>query len=68
MYANQLLEGEEVTDYNKVTDSETLDAIKEESLLKLGYFLEPKELFDVIAKRGNSDTESDSNYILDDLQ
>jgi len=68
LYANQLLEGEEVTDYNKVTDDETLDAIKEESLLKLGYFLEPKELFNVIAKRGNSDTESESNYILEDLQ
>jgi type I restriction enzyme M protein len=68
LYANGLLEGEEVTDYKKVTDTETLDAIKEESLLKLGYFLQPKELFSELAKKGNADTESESNYIIEDLQ
>ncbi len=68
LYANELLEGEDVTDYIKVTDSETLEAIKEESLLKLGYFLQPKELFSELAKKGNADTESESNYIIEDLQ
>ncbi|HDZ85224.1 MAG TPA: type I restriction-modification system subunit M, partial [Candidatus Moranbacteria bacterium] len=34
LYANGLLEGEEVTDYKEVTDPEILDAIKEESLMK----------------------------------
>ena len=68
LYANSLLEGEEVTDYKKVTDSEILDAIKEESLMKLGYFLKPQELFSEIAKKGNADTESESNYIIEDLQ
>ena len=68
LYANNLLDGEEVTDYKKVTDSETLEAIKEESLLKLGYFLLPKELFSELAKKGNADTESESNYIIEDLQ
>lgn len=68
LYANGLLEGEEVTDYKKVVDQETLDAIKEESLLKLGYFLLPQELFSEIAKKGNADTESESNYIIEDLQ
>jgi type I restriction enzyme M protein len=68
LYANGLLEGENITDYKEVTDNETLEAIKEESLLKLGYFLEPKELFSVLAKKGNSDTESESNYIIEDLQ
>lgn len=66
LYANRLLEGEEVTDYKKVTDPETLEAIKEESLLKLGYFLQPKELFSELAAKGNADTES--NYIIEDLQ
>ena len=33
LYANGLLEGEKVTDYTKVTDEETLQAIKDESLL-----------------------------------
>jgi len=68
LYANELLEGEEVTDYKEVTDPETLEAIKEESLLKLGYFLLPKELFSELAKKGNADTESESNYIIEDLQ
>ena len=68
LYANELLVGEAVTDYKGVTDSETLDAIKEESLLKLGYFLKPSELFSVLAAKGNSDTESESNYILEDLK
>ncbi|MFL1013618.1 type I restriction-modification system subunit M [Flavisericum labens] len=68
LYANELLKGEEVTDYKEVTDTETLDAIKEESLLKLGYFLQPKELFSELAKKGNADTESESNYIIEDLQ
>lgn len=68
LYANGLLDGEEVTDYKEVTDEETLEAIKEESLLKLGYFLQPQELFSVLAKKGNADTESESNYIIEDLQ
>ncbi|MDA3904895.1 MAG: type I restriction-modification system subunit M [Bacteroidales bacterium] len=68
LYANGLLEDEEVTDYKEVTDSETLEAIKEESLLKLGYFLQPKELFSELAKKGNADIESESNYIIEDLQ
>jgi type I restriction enzyme M protein len=68
LYANGLLEGENITDYKEVTDTETLEAIKEESLLKLGYFLEPKELFSVLAKKGSADTESESNYIIEDLQ
>lgn len=67
-YANELLEGEKVTDYKNVTDKETIAAIKEESLLKLGYFLLPSELFSAVAAKGNAGTESESNYILEDLQ
>jgi type I restriction enzyme M protein len=68
LYANELLVGEEVTEYTNVKDVETLAAIKEESLLKLGYFLEPSQLFSVITAKGNANTETDSNYILEDLQ
>lgn len=67
-YANELLIGEQETDFKKVTDKETLDAIQEESLLKLGYFLSPSQLFSVLAAKGNADTESESNYILEDLK
>ncbi len=68
LYANALLKGEEITDYAEVTDPEILAAIKEESLLKLGYFLKPQELFSEIVKKGNADTEKESNYIIEDLQ
>ena len=68
LYANQLLETEAVKDYKLVTDAEDLEAIKEESLLKLGYYLQPKELFSTIAKKGNADLENESNFILQDLE
>ena len=63
LYANELLKGESVTDFELVKDQDTLDAIQEESLISLGYFLKPEELFSAITKRGNGNT-----YILDDLQ
>jgi type I restriction enzyme M protein len=68
LYANELLVGEKVTDYKDVNDKEILDAIKEESLLKLGYYLEPSQLFSVLTAKGNADTEEESNYILEDLK
>ena len=45
-----------------------MEAIKEESLLKLGYFVKPNELFSFIAKKGNANTETESNFILEDLE
>jgi len=68
LYANQLLETEKVKDYLKITDEEDLKAISEESLLRLGYFLRPNELFESIAKKGNANTETESNFILQDLE
>ena len=68
LYANELLEGEEVTEFTKVEDPEILAAIRDESLLKLGYFLLPDQLFSAITARGNADTEEESNYILEELQ
>ncbi|WP_298120769.1 type I restriction-modification system subunit M [Flavobacterium sp.] len=68
IFANNLLETETIKDYLKVTDVDDLQAIKEESLLKLGYFLKPNELFSSIAKKGNANTENESNFILEDLQ
>ena len=68
LYANKLLETEVVKDYADITDEEDIDAIKEESLIKLGYFLRPNEMFEAITKRGNADVEGKSNFILEDLQ
>lgn len=69
-YANDLLKsgGETLTDYKKVQDEEVLNIIREDSLLKLGYFLHPSELFETLAAKGNANTEDESNYILEDLQ
>ena len=55
---------------------EFIEAIKEEALEKLGYFLRPEELFTEVAKRGKGDNEDDvdkfdeskTNFILEDLQ
>jgi len=66
IYANVLLQDEEVTDYRKVSDKETLAVIQEESLQKLGYFLQPAELFSALAGRGNGG--SGNSYILEDLE
>jgi type I restriction enzyme M protein len=68
IYVTELLQGEDETDFKKVTDTETLEALREECLIKLGYYLESKELFEAIAEKGNNNIEGESNFILDDLQ
>ncbi|CAM1358217.1 Type I restriction-modification system subunit M [Tenacibaculum soleae] len=90
IYANKILkEGGDTflfseIDENTETGKEYIEAIKEESLEKLGYFLKPSELFSAISKRGNHNedsTKSDTvaedtsqtyntkdNFILEDLQ
>jgi type I restriction enzyme M protein len=72
IYADELLEQEGSCyadlDENSDEGKKYLDAIKEEALLKLGYFLKPSELFSNVAKRGNlKEDEHASNFILEDL-
>ena len=74
IYANKLLETEKIKDYALITAQDDLEAIKEESLEKLGYFLLPSELFSAISKKGNIKIDIDEdeavagNFILEDLQ
>lgn len=68
LYANELLEGEDETEFTRVTDQDTLKVIEEESVLKLGYYLSPNELFEVLVRKGQSKVEGESTYILDELQ
>lgn len=50
-------------------DFEIIEAVKEECIEDLGYFLVPSELFCEVAKKWNSTSEKqDNNFILDDLQ
>lgn len=72
LYANSILKQDNINykdiDETKPTGKEYIEAIKEESLEKLGYFLKPSELFSEIAKRGNSNIVGQSNFIIEDLQ
>jgi len=70
-YADSILKQDGIK-YNDIDENTELgkqyiEAIKEESLSKLGYFLKPSELFSQIAKRGNADAEGETNFILEDL-
>lgn len=90
IYANRILkEGGDTFLFSEIDENteigqEYIEAIREESLEKLGYFLKPSELFSAISKRGNhneDEKESDTvaedtsltyntkdNFILEDLQ
>lgn len=69
IFANSILEKDNIQfrniKENTKEGEEYIDAIREESLENLGYFLKPSELFSEIAKRGNSGS---NNFILEDLQ
>ena len=72
IYANGILktDGIKYKSINENTENgaEYIEAIREEALETLGYFLKPNELFSEVAKRGNSDVEGQSNFIIEDLQ
>ena len=72
IYANGILktDGIKYKTINETTTNgeEYIEAIREEALETLGYFLKPSELFSELAKRGNSDIEGQSNFIIEDLQ
>jgi type I restriction enzyme M protein len=76
-YADSILKVDGINytsiDENSELGQQFIEAVKEESLGTLGYFLKPSELFSQIAKRGstvNSDTDENTvtnNFILEDL-
>jgi type I restriction enzyme M protein len=67
-YADEILKADGVSfqsiDETSSSGEELLEAVREEAIEKLGYFLNPSELFSVIAERGRSNT---NNFILEDL-
>jgi type I restriction enzyme M protein len=73
LYANKIL-AEDGIDYLAIDEKskdgrEYLDAVREEAVEQLGYFLKPSELFSEVAKRGNSKGEEGASpFILGDLQ
>jgi type I restriction enzyme M protein len=72
LFANEILKQDNISfrdmALTEPNGQEYIDAIREEALEKLGYFLRPDELFSEVAKRGNSDVEGQNNFILEDLQ
>ena len=70
LYADKLLEADAIKydsiDENTKIGKEYLEAIQEEALGKLGYFLKPSELFNNVAAKGNS-LEGGDTFILEDL-
>lgn len=67
-YADELLAEDEIL-FSSIDESsdegkEYLEAIKEDAIDSLGYFLKPSELFSAVAKRGNGES---NNFILEDL-
>lgn len=73
IFANRLLKNEDIKDYTKLDEKteegkELIEAVRENVIPDLGYFLKPTELFSYIAKKGNSAlTGENSNFILDEL-
>ena len=67
-YADEILV-EDGVKYLDISESSAdgkkyLEAIKDEAIEKLGYFLKPSELFSELAKRGSGE---ENNFILEDL-
>jgi type I restriction enzyme M protein len=67
-YADAILAEDDIDylglDEQSEQGQEYLEAIREESIEQLGFFLKPSELFSSVASRGNGDTNS---FILEDL-
>ncbi len=67
-YANKELKSDGLT-YISLYESnkehkEILEALKEDAIENIGYFLKPNDLFSAIAKKGNKEED---NFILEDL-
>ncbi len=67
-YADDILAEDDIDyisiDENSEQGKEYLEAIREESIEQLGFFLTPSELFSSVSARGNGDT---NQFILEDL-
>jgi type I restriction enzyme M protein len=79
IFANEILKQDGIS-FRAITSKTPqadsfIEAVKEESLEQLGYFLKPEELFSVVAARGKGDNsdedhldETKTNFILADIQ
>lgn len=67
LYANNILQPDKIqfTDIDESTaiGKRYIEAVKEEALEQLGYFLKPSELFKEVARKANESTEGHKNII-----
>ena len=68
MFADEILKNDGIT-FDQIDEASTdgkamLEAIQENSVERLGYFLKPSELFHKVAEKGSQKTD---NFILEDL-
>jgi type I restriction enzyme M protein len=70
-YADDILEADGITyesiDEGSKKGKQYLEAIREEAVESLGYFLKPPELFSSVARRGNGNGKHGDSFILEDL-
>jgi type I restriction enzyme M protein len=68
MHANKILKPDKIIfkdiDESTKEGQEFIEAIKEDSLEKLGYFLKPSELFSEVSKRGIEENEEYENELI----
>jgi len=72
LFANEILRQDRLV-FRELTNTDShtqavIEAVKEEALERLGYFLYPHELFSEVVKRGNKEMEGQSHFVLEDLQ
>lgn len=71
IHANKILISDGFTfeeiDESSQEGKEYLEAIEENAIADIGYFLKPSDLFGQIARRGNGENSSKSKFILQDL-
>ena len=62
------LESGDVREHTKAKNEEEIAAVSKESLMELGYFLCPRELFSAVFTKGNANLNEGSNFILHELK
>src|ERR1044072_9536779 len=70
-FRDDILEADGITyesiDEGSKKGKQYLEAIREEAVESLGYFLKPSELFSAVARRGNGNGKHGNSFILEDL-
>lgn len=71
IHANKILASDGFTfeeiDESTMQGKEYLEAIEENAIADIGYFLKPSDLFGQVAKRGSAEGSAKSKFILEDL-